>query len=126
VAASPLSVAGCHLSPVSAPHTRPTISAVLAGRRGRDALLPVLEAAREVTREVTGNSGRAGGKLSWTPHITIAYSTAHQPTGPIISAPGQTLPERKVQSSTVNLVNQQGPERKWDWQPRATVRFEVS
>ena len=100
--------------------------AIMLAARPPKALLPVLEAARQATQEVTGSSGRAGSKLPWTPHITIAYSTAHQPTGPIITALGQTLPERKVQISAVSLVNQRGPERQWDWLPEATIRFGTS
>ena len=53
--------------------------AIMLAARPPEALLPVLEAAREATQEVTGSPGRAGSKLPWTPHITIAYSTAHQP-----------------------------------------------
>jgi 2'-5' RNA ligase len=91
-----------------------------------EALLPVLEAAREATEEVTGSPGSAGSKLPWTPHITLAYSTAYQPTEPIIAALGKTLPERKVQISAVSLVNQRGPERRWQWLPEATIRFGTS
>ena len=100
--------------------------AIMLAVRPPEALLPVLEAAREATHEVTGIPGRAGSKLPWTPHVTIAYSTAHQPIGPIIDALGQSLPEHKVQIRALSLVNQRGPERNWDWQPKATVGFEAS
>jgi 2'-5' RNA ligase len=50
--------------------------AIMLAARPAEALIPVLEAARHATREVTGNPGRAGNKLPWTPHVTIAYSTA--------------------------------------------------
>jgi len=100
--------------------------AIMLAARPPEALVSVLEAARKATQEVTGSSGRAGSKLPWTPHITIAYSIAHQPTGPIIDALGRSLPERKAQIRALSLVNQRGPERNWDWQPRATVRFEAS
>lgn len=100
--------------------------AIMLAARPTEALLPVLEAAREATRDVTGSSGRAGSKLPWAPHITVAYSTARQPTRPIIDALGRSLPERKVQIGTLSMVNQRGPERNWDWQPQATVRFETS
>ncbi len=33
------------------------------------------------------------------------------------------LPERKIQISTVNVVNQRGPERSWDWHLEATIRL---
>jgi 2'-5' RNA ligase superfamily len=88
-----------------------------------EALQPVLEAARQATQEVTNSPGRSGSKLPWIPHITVAYSTAHQPAEPIITALGQSLPERKVQISTVSMVNQNGPERNWDWHSEATIRL---
>ena len=97
--------------------------AIMLTARPAEALLPVLEAAREATRVVTGGPGRAEINLQWTPHITIAYSTARQPAEPIIAALGHSLAERKVQISSVSLVNQLGPERAWDWHPEATVRF---
>jgi 2'-5' RNA ligase len=97
--------------------------AIMLAAQPPEALLPVLEAAREATKEVTGHSGRAGNKLPWTPHITIAYSTARQPAKPIITALGRSLPEHKVQIREVSLVNQQGPERSWDWRLEATIRF---
>lgn len=100
--------------------------AIMLAARPPEALLPVLEAAREATQEVTGSPGRAGSKLPWTPHITIAYSTAHQATGPIVAALGRSLPERKVQIGAVSLVNQRGPELRWDWIPGATIRFGTS
>jgi 2'-5' RNA ligase len=98
--------------------------AIMLAAQPAEALAPVLEAVQEATREVTGGSGRTGSKLpSWTPHITIAYSTKQQPAGPIIDALGRSLPERKIQLGAVSLVNQQGPERSWNWQPNATVQF---
>ncbi len=97
--------------------------AIMLSARPAEALIPVLEAARHAAREVTGNPGRAGNKLPLTPHVTIAYSTARQPAGPIISALGQSLPERRVQISSVSLVNQIGPERNWNWHPEATIRL---
>jgi 2'-5' RNA ligase len=100
--------------------------AIMLAAQPAEALLPVLEAVREATQAVTGSKGRAGNKLPWTPHITIAYSTARQPAEPIITALGRALPERKVQISTVSVVNQQGPERSWDWHPEATIRLGIS
>jgi 2'-5' RNA ligase len=97
--------------------------AIMLAARPAEELVPVLEAAKHATREVTGNPGRAGNKLPWTPHVTIAYSSARQPAGPIIEALGQSLPERKVQISSVSLVNQIGPERDWNWHSEATVRL---
>lgn len=100
--------------------------AIMLAARPAEALLPMLEAARAATREVTGRPGRAGSKLRWTPHVTVAYSTAHQPTGPISDALGRSLPERKIQIRALSLVNQRGPERDWDWEPQATVWFDGS
>ena len=85
------------------------------------ALTPIREAALAATREITGTEGHPESK-PWTPHITLCYSTSRQPAGPIISALGHDLPERRFQVSAVSLVIQQGPERLWDWHPVATVR----
>ena len=97
--------------------------AIMLAARPADALLPVVEAARQATRDITGTEGRAGNKLPWTPHATICYSEARQPAQPIISALGLTLPERRIQVSTISLVHQHGPERRWDWTPVATVKI---
>jgi 2'-5' RNA ligase len=97
--------------------------AIMLAAQPAEALQPVLAAAREATQEVIGSPGRAGSKLPWTPHVTIAYSTAQQPAEPIITALGRSLLERKVQISTITLVNQHGPERSWDWHIEATIRF---
>lgn len=86
------------------------------------ALTSIREAALAATREITGTDGQAENK-PWTPHITICYSTSRQPAGPIISALGHDLPERRFQVNAVSLVIQQGPERLWDWHPAATVRL---
>jgi len=92
--------------------------------RPADALMPVLDAAKKATEEATGTPGSPGSKLdAWTPHITIAYSTAHQSAGPIIKALGSSLPDRNIQIKSVSLITQRGPERDWDWNPEQTVRF---
>jgi 2'-5' RNA ligase len=97
--------------------------AIMLAARPRDALIPVLEAARSATYEVTGQYGQPGNQSPWTPHITVCYSTARQPARPIMSALGHELPGRSVQISTVSVVIQRGPERQWDWNPVATIRF---
>ena len=81
-----------------------------------------------MTREVTGSPGRAGSKLPWVPHVTIAYSTARQPVDPIITALGPSLPERKIQINAISVVDQRGPgpERSWGWHPKAAIRFRMS
>jgi len=86
-------------------------------------LVPVAEAVRSATREVTGTCGRPGIRTPWTPHITLCYSTSRQPAEPIISALGHELPGCAVQISAISLVIQRGPERQWDWHPVATTRF---
>jgi 2'-5' RNA ligase len=100
--------------------------AIMLAAQPAEALVPVLEAVQEATQDVTGSPGRAASKLPWTPHITIAYSTAQQPAEPIIAALGRSLPKRKVQISAISVVNQRGPERSWDWHPEATIRFGTS
>jgi 2'-5' RNA ligase len=97
--------------------------AIMLAARPRDALIPVLEAARSATYEVTGQYGRPGNQSSWTPHITVSYSTARQPAEPIVSTLGHELPGRSIKISTVSLVIQRGPERQWDWNPVETIRF---
>jgi 2'-5' RNA ligase len=97
--------------------------AIMLAAQPAEALLPVLEAVREATQAATDNPGWPGNKLPWTPHITIAYSTARRPAAPIITALGRSLPERKVRICEVSLVNQRGPERSWDWHPEVTLRF---
>lgn len=100
--------------------------AITLAARPADSLMPVLEAAKEATRQITGSPGRSGSKLaSWTPHITIAYSTCRQPAEPIISALGMSLAERPVEIGAVSLVNQRGAERSWDWEPLAAARIGI-
>jgi hypothetical protein len=97
--------------------------AIMLAARPRDALIPVLDAARLATYEVTGQYGQPGNRSPWTPHITVCYSTARQPAEPIISALGHDLPGCAVQISTASLVIQRGPERLWDWSSVATIQF---
>lgn len=97
--------------------------AIMLAAQPAQALLPILQAAREATNEVTGTYGRAGNKLPWTPHITICYSQSRQPAAPIIDALGHEPPPRQVKISAINLVSQQGPERHWDWHPAATIQI---
>ena len=54
-------------------------------------------------------------KTYWTPHVTVAYSTAVQPVGPIVAALGCELPECKITVGSVSLIAQHGAERQWDW-----------
>jgi hypothetical protein len=68
---------------------------------------------------------RAGPETSCRGPLTSPSPTAPpaQPAGPIISALGQSLPERRAQISAVSLVNQIGPEGNWNWHPEATIRL---
>jgi hypothetical protein len=97
--------------------------AIMLAVKPPDGLLPVLNAARTATHEVTGTYGRPGNRSPWTSHITLSYSTGRQSAGPIISTLGHELPACQAQISTVSLVIQRGPERQWDWHPMATTRF---
>jgi len=100
--------------------------AIMLAARPTDTLIPVLNAARSATHEVTGQYGQPGNRSPWTPHITVCYSTARQPAEPIISALGRDLPGCVAQISTASLVIQRGPERLWDWSSVATIRFGVA
>ena len=97
--------------------------AIMLAAEGADALIPVRDAVRSATHEVSGNHGRPGNQSPWTPHITICYSTSSQPAEPIISALGHELPSCELQINAISLVIQHGPERQWDWHPMATTRI---
>jgi 2'-5' RNA ligase len=59
----------------------------------------------------------------WTPHVTVAYSTASQPADPIITALGATVPVSRAVIDTVSLIVQWGPERLWDWEQVGAVQL---
>ncbi|HEY5986491.1 MAG TPA: 2'-5' RNA ligase family protein [Streptosporangiaceae bacterium] len=94
--------------------------AVLLGVRSAGALAPVYRAVRDATRNVKRETA-ATGHDHWIPHVTLAYSTAVQPLGPIIAALGHELPRCEVTIRHVSLVIQEGPERLWDWQSIAEI-----
>jgi 2'-5' RNA ligase len=77
----------------------------------------IREAVQTATLKVTGREGHADGPTRWTPHMTIAYSEAEQPAGPLITALGRELHSREITISAVSLVVQRGEERFWDWHP---------
>ncbi|MCG5220316.1 2'-5' RNA ligase family protein [Streptosporangium sp. KLBMP 9127] len=79
-------------------------------------LQPVRDAVQSATQAITGRQGNTEGPTAWTPHVTIAYSTADQPAAPLIDALGRRLPPCDVTIDSVSLVIQHGPERLWDWQ----------
>jgi 2'-5' RNA ligase len=96
--------------------------AISLGVRPAQALVPLLDAVRSATRTIIGPGEASDGTPpSWTPHVTVAYSTAEQPTGPMISALGTAVPRREVTIDAVTLVVQWGPERRWDWEPAGTA-----
>ncbi len=98
--------------------------AIMLGIEPQRALDPVQEAARRATRAAAGHDGQVNGTTSvWTPHVTVAYSTADQPAAPIIAALGRNVPRRKVEISALSLVVQWGREREWDWETVATIEF---
>lgn len=89
-----------------------------------EALHPVLEAARLATDSVLGHGGELSDSMrTWAPHVTVAYSVADQPAGPIIAALGKSVPERRFTITSLDLVVQWGPERLWNWEPVATVQI---
>jgi 2'-5' RNA ligase len=96
--------------------------AIMVGVDPRAALQPLFEALKDATREVTGKAGLHEPK-TWIPHVTLCYSTAYQPAQPLIDVLGRELPPCDATVSTVNLVVQEGAERRWDWHPVAEVRL---
>ncbi len=87
------------------------------------ALAPFREAARTATRKVMGHQVPGGDPSTWTPHVTICYSTSDQPAQPIIAALGRQLPKTQIQIRALSLIIQHGPERRWDWRTVRTIRL---
>ncbi|MQA93130.1 MAG: hypothetical protein GEV11_00290 [Streptosporangiales bacterium] len=83
---------------------------------------PLLAAAQAATRDVTGQDGELEN-APWTPHVTLAYSSTSQPAEPVICALGRELPRRDVTIDKISLVNQDGPENLWRWQPLAAAEL---
>jgi 2'-5' RNA ligase len=98
--------------------------AIMLGVHPQRALDPILEGVRVGTRAAIGEEGAINGSFStWTPHATVAYSTADQPAAPIIDILGRELPARTVPIDAVSLVIQWGPERLWDWETVGTIQL---
>lgn len=98
--------------------------AIMLGVQPERALDPILQGVRAATRSALGKDGAISGSFSsWTPHVTVAYSTAEQPAEPIIATLGKKLPTRTVLVNAVTLVIQRGAERLWDWKPIGTIRL---
>jgi hypothetical protein len=58
----------------------------------------------------------------WTPHITLAYSNAAGPAGPVIDALGRELPSRKAAVTAISLIAQ-APGQLWTWDLVTEVPF---
>jgi 2'-5' RNA ligase len=98
--------------------------AIMLGVDPQRALDPILDGVRAGTRHATGEGGAINGSFSsWTPHITLAYSTTDQPAAPIIDTLGRGLPNCTVLIDAVSLVIQWGPERLWNWETLGTIRL---
>jgi 2'-5' RNA ligase len=86
------------------------------------ALAPIFQAAQAATLEVTGARGVTSTPgPSWAPHLTLCYSTSHQPAAPIIAALGKSLPPREVTIDKLSLIIQHGPPLSWDWRSVGAV-----
>jgi 2'-5' RNA ligase len=85
-----------------------------------------LRLLRDVVLDATATTVRDPDTLrssTWTPHMTVAYSTAGQAAAPIIGALGKSVPDQRFVLDAFSLVVQWGPERSWDWDPIAVVRL---
>ncbi len=87
--------------------------AVMLGVEPPGALNPVLRAAQQATRVATGRDGELH-TTPWTPHITLAYSNATGPAGPVIAALGRELPTQQTAVTAISLVSQ-APDQLWTW-----------
>jgi 2'-5' RNA ligase len=95
---------------------------VLAVSPGKG-LAPVRVAALTATRMVTGRHEVPDEQERWIPHVTVCYSTARQRAAPLIAALGENVPRCEAQISSLSLIIQRGPERRWDWTTVATIPF---
>jgi 2'-5' RNA ligase len=94
--------------------------AVVVAARPAEALEPLLHSVQAATHRATGQEGVLA-HVPWSPHITVAYSSAVQPAAPVMAALGKELSPRRITVRTVSLVNQDGPEYLWEWRPIAHV-----
>jgi 2'-5' RNA ligase len=85
-------------------------------------LTPLQTATQSATWTATQRSDLLAAQ-SWTPHITIAYSSSEQPAAPIIDTLGRHAGPCEFIVDSISLVDQDGPENRWDWRPLATVRL---
>ena len=81
----------------------------------------VLDPVRDAVHTAVMNGQGKEHEPPWVPHITLAYSTSVQPSGPIIATLGRKLPECDINVDRVNLIIQEGAERLWNWRSIAEV-----
>jgi 2'-5' RNA ligase len=96
--------------------------AIAVAARPAAAITPLLDAVQAATRAATRRDGVVAHR-PWTPHVTVAYSSAVQPAAPIIAALGRELPPSEVTIRTISLVDQDGSEYLWNWHPIAEVHL---
>jgi 2'-5' RNA ligase len=82
---------------------------------------PVLRAAQQATHAATGRGGELYSD-PWVPHVTLAYSNAAGPAGPVIEALGRDLPGRQAVVTAISLVSQT-PAQLWAWDLVTEVPF---
>jgi 2'-5' RNA ligase len=87
--------------------------AIMLAASPAQALLPILAACREATRNGTGRDGRLH-RDPWVPHMTLAYGNSCGPAGPAIKALGRELPADMITVRSVSLISQ-APRQKWTW-----------
>ncbi|XNL80894.1 2'-5' RNA ligase family protein [Actinomadura madurae] len=95
--------------------------AIAAEVQPAEPLKQIRNAIQTATLKVTGREGHTEGPTQWTPHMTLAYSETEQPAEPLITALGREIPTNQFTINAVTLVNQQGPERLWNWHPVGRV-----
>lgn len=97
--------------------------AIILSVQTAEALWPIRRIAQAVTQNVDERAETFCEPHPWTPHMTIAYSTANQEVEPIVSVLGRSVQERLITVESLTLVIQWGPERLWNWEPVGTVQL---
>ena len=95
--------------------------AIMLAADPAEALWPVVSAARNATQQIAGKTRYSGNNQSSVPHATVCYSTQPQPRGPITGTLGWYLPTSTCVIRSINLINQHGPERDWNWIPLTSM-----
>lgn len=98
--------------------------AIMLAIEPRDRLRAIAELVVAATEEIAGTRPDVIERIrSWIPHVTVAYSTAVQDSGPIVGALGASVRPRSAVIERIALVNQWGPERDWDWEVVGEIRL---